>query len=91
MQRARKPSFMQMLMLRSCSCNHAQVAPDAFELKLISQCKGVKERFFNLQRRFACYRRYLDEMNDNEEEERLMKDAQWFRTRAGAFQIVTFF
>lgn len=85
MPRARKPSFTQMLMLRSCSCNYAHVTPDAFELNLISQCKGVKERFFNLQRRFACYRRYLDDMNDNEEEERLKQDAQWFRARAGAF------
>lgn len=48
------------------------------------KCKSVKERFFNLERRFACYRNYLRELPSPEldeagEESQLREDAKWFR------------
>jgi hypothetical protein len=54
-----------------------------FELKRISQCKGVKERFFNLERRFACYRRYLPELDESAEEKQLREDIEWLRLHTG--------
>ena len=60
----------------------------AFRLTLLSQCKSVKERFFNLERRFACYRKYLLELHSPEldeagEESQLREDAKWFREQTG--------
>jgi hypothetical protein len=57
-------------------------------LTLLSQCKSVKERFFNLERRFACYRKYLLELHSPEldeagEESQLREDAKWFREQTG--------
>jgi hypothetical protein len=57
------------------------------ELKLILQCKGVKERFFNLERRFACYRKYLNEtfaeLDDAMEDQTLRDEVKWFRQQTG--------
>jgi hypothetical protein len=44
----------------------------------------VKDRFFNLERRFACYRRYLPDLDDAAEEDVLRQDAQWFQMQTGA-------
>lgn len=57
-------------------------------MTFVLQCKSVKERFFNLERRFACYRKYLLELHSPEldeagEEFQLREDAKWFREQTG--------
>jgi hypothetical protein len=56
---------------------------DVFKVIHISQCKSVKERFFNLERRFACYRRYLSEADEVAEEQELRDDVAWLRHYTG--------